>query len=494
LNSISKNASPSQQRSVSMPINELNIALQSPSTGTEDFQSPPTLNTNRNSIIQVDGQAKPRRATLSGIWTPNRTPGYADWTGLSPRPASSHAKGSKVAIDDEPKATIGIAVTSGSHPHRKSRSAGELRGITLPTFIERDRTDEIKYWRQGDHALVIPPVPSNKDEAVKSILINEEDTMQYEEPEPSQRFDFGPMVEMVGMKTTQNLTLEDRVLKLEDRVSELEKVIFRSSSHQVTEQLMDQDLAQRSLMGEPSPSVSRPRTSNSELSLPKQSRSREIQQLQSSQGPTSLGGGKQTTYDSRRPSTISTNTSYQPSFDNDHAQQFLTPQEQKPIIPSHQHTVRPLSNSTTIRGISSTPPNSSNDGKPINEDYTALLNMILAERAARQELETVVLKLQQRLQTMAWTSYPVPASNLTKPLGEVRDDGQLLDLEQDDSSLDDGQYASDDFRTPNEDTGLFGDEIFGEISHDKAGSKTAPRVVSLSQMTLRRGAQPGLGF
>jgi hypothetical protein len=420
-------------------------------------------------------------------------PGYADWTGLSPRPASSHAKGSKVAIDDEPEGTVGIAVTSGSHPHRKSRSAGELSGITLPTFIKRDRVDEIKYWREGDRALVIPPEPSNKDEAVKSILINDEDAIQYEEPEPSQPFDFGPMVEMVGMKITQNLTLEDRVLKLEDRVSELEKVIFRSRSHPVTDQLMDQDLAQRSLMRERSPSVSRPRTGNSELSLPKQSRSREIQQLQSSQGHTSLGGGKQSTYDSRRPSTISTNTSYQPSFDNDHTQQFLTAQEQKPII-SNQHTARPLSNSTTIRGISSTPPTSSNDGNQINEDYTALLNLILTERGARQELETVVLKLQQRLQTMAWTSYPVPASNLTKPLGEGRDDGQFLDLEQDDSSLDDGQYASDDFRTPNEETGLFGDEIFGEISHDKAGSKTAPRVVSLSQMTLRRGAQPGLGF
>jgi hypothetical protein len=124
--------------------------------------------------------------------------------------------------------------------------------------------------------------------------------------------------------------------------------------------------------------------------------------------------------------------------------------------------------------------------------YTSLLNMILAEREARQELEVVVLKLQQRLQTLAWTSSPASGSNRAR---DVRDDGQFLDLDQDDSSIDDGGYANEEYRTPNADTGVFGDDIFGaSAAQNKTTTKTAPRVVSLSQMTLGRGAQPSLGF
>jgi hypothetical protein len=218
-----------------------------------------------------------------------------------------------------------------------------------------------------------------------------------------------------------------------------------------------------------------------------------MQQSRVSEGVTSQGSGKPSSYDSGRPLTISTNTSYQPSFDNELFPQSLTSGEQK-LLTTHQSTSRPLSNSTTIRGIPSTPPTIPNDSNRVEESYTSLLNMILAEREARQELEAVVLKLQQRLQTMAWTSRSGPGSNPAKQLGDGRADGQFLALEQDDSSLDDGQYTNEEFRTPIEETGLFGDEIFGDVEQDKTASRTAPRVMSLSQMTLGRGTQPGLGF
>jgi hypothetical protein len=301
------------------------------------------------------------------------------------------------------------------------------------------------------------------------------------------------MIEMARKTMIQNNTLQERMQKLETRMNEMETTMNRQVKKAVAEQLASQDLTRKGLERERSPSSTRPRTGNSELSLPGQQKFRDAQQPRVSKGLMSQSSGKASSYDSRRPSTISTNTSDQPSSDNEQFPQSLTSADQK-IVPTYQNMARPLSNSTTIRGFSSTPPKSLNDSIQTDGNHTSLLNMILAEREARQDLEVVVLKLQQRLQTIAWTSSPGPGSTTAKPLGEGGDRGQFLDLEHDDSSLDDGKYSNEDFRTPNEETGLFGDEIFGDVLHNKTAVKTAPRVVSLSRMTLGRGAQPSLGF
>jgi hypothetical protein len=498
--------------------------LPSHSAAAEDFRFPLTPNLNRGSILQTEGktsdeQEKPRRATLSGVWSPSRVPGYADWTGLSPRPASSHARGSKIIPNDETEEPVGIALTSGSHPKRRSRSAGELRALTTSGFNARDgagyrgegeRTATLPLTPtiiETDHPAVLPLTPSVYEGnspvvcpltpfikgAEEPISPNEEDTTQNEESDLRPPFIFGPVVEMTESAGTQNDTLEVRMQKLEDRMHEMEKAVIRSGSRALAEQSVGQDITHKGPKRERSPSSTRPRTGNSELSVNKQQRFRDMQQSRVSEGVTSQGSGKPSSFDSGRPLTISTNTSYQPSFDNELFPQSLTSGEQK-LLTTHQSTSRPLSNSTTIRGIPSTPPTIPNDSNRVEESYTSLLNMILAEREARQELEAVVLKLQQRLQTMAWTSRSGPGSNPAKQLGDGRADGQFLALEQDDSSLDDGQYTNEEFRTPIEETGLFGDEIFGDVEQDKTASRTAPRVMSLSQMTLGRGTQPGLGF
>lgn len=502
-----KGDSSSQKRSVSLPINELDRALRSHSTAVEDFRFPLTPNLYRGSRegkISEDNE-KPRRATLSGVWSPSRVPGYEDWTGLTPRPASSHAKGSKSDGDDTGEGAVGIALTSGTHQNRKSRSAGELRSLVTTGFKMRDGG---KHWGEGDRQIKLPltpaiieadpppatpltpstfqgaksPVdytlsPSIKDGAEEEPdLPNGTDTPRGEESESSKPFHFAPGAE-VERAIAQSTILDERMQKLEARMNEMEKIVLRSG--------------RKNPRSEHSPAPTRPRTGNSELSIPKQHRFREMLEPRISEGLTSQASGKQSSYDSRRPSIVSTNTSYQPSFDADALPQSLTSADQK-VLTTHQNTSRPLSNSTTIRGLPSTPPTFPNDSKPTEENYASLLNMILAEREARQELESLVLRLQQRLHTLAWTSGP--GSNPAKPPGEDRAAGQFLDLEHDDSSVDDGRYADEEFRTPNEETGLFGDEIFGDTAHVKPPSKTAPRVVSLSQMTLGRGAQPGLGF
>jgi hypothetical protein len=161
---MTNNDNPSQQRSVSLPINELDRALRSHSTAADDYRFPLTPNLNRTSILQGDGklsdeQEKPRRATLSGVWSPGRVPGYTDWTGLSPRPASSHARGSKVNPEDEVEGPVGIALTSGSHPKRRSRSAGELRALTTTGLGMRDRSDEGRFWPESVRPAMLPLTP-----------------------------------------------------------------------------------------------------------------------------------------------------------------------------------------------------------------------------------------------------------------------------------------------------------------------------------------------
>ena len=90
--------------------------------------------------------------------------------------------------------------------------------------------------------------------------------------------------------------------------------------------------------------------------------------------------------------------------------------------------------------------------------------------------------------------YPAPDSDhTTYPLNTGG--GEFSSFEQDDSSDDDGRYINEDFQTPNEERGHFGDDIFGEVKRNGGDIiKSAPRTLSLSQITLGKGVQPSLNF
>lgn len=467
-----------EKRSNSLPINEYNRALRSHSTFTEDF---PTHEPNRESI-QADGSTRPRRATTpSRLWTPNKTPGYVDWTGLSPRPASSHVRGSKVITDEEAQAAIGMAVTSGSHPNRRSRSLGELREVaSLPT-ITRRRSDEIRYWRESYDPGIMSPMSSNKAEAEEPIILPDESEHLVDPEEQPQPFNFGPMGEMAGMKITQAASLETRVQQLEARMHKMERTVSRLHH---PEALQLQDPPKRNVNRVHSRSFTRPGTDNSELSLPKHDRHREtLQRLQEPQSDPK----RSSSYS--RPSTVDTNASYQHSLDS-----FLPPALPSPnaALISSQENARPLSTSTTIRGMPSSSPTIAKDGVLTVEHYTALTNMIQAEQAARQKLEVIVRALQQQLsdaRTPAPAPYPALDSNQkTGSPGQIVTSSQFSTFEQDDddSSDDDGRYGTEVFQTPNEERGNFGDDTFGDVMNE---GKSAPRTMSLSQMTLGKGMQ-----
>ncbi|KAE8452164.1 hypothetical protein EG329_001631 [Mollisiaceae sp. DMI_Dod_QoI] len=492
----------SQKRSASLPINEFNRALRSHSIVADDFPLGSDNETNRGSV-QVDRPGRPRRATTpSRLWTPTKTPGYVDWTGLSPRPASTHGRGSKAISDAVADATIGTAVTSGSHPNRRSRSLGELRDVVGTQSARRRRSDEIRYWRESYDPGVLSPMSSNKAETEDPILVDEADDARDQEPhEQPQPFIF----ELAGMKITQAASLETRVQRLEERMMQMETMVTsRSFLRQSEDTMQFQDSPRRrGSSTKRSGSITRPQTDNSEISLPRHHRYREAPPRPQAQESRPLGGSqiRSSSYGSSRPSTISTHNSYHPSFET--FPLSTVPTSEMPAPPSQAtNFARPLSTSTTIRGIPSSSPTFTKESTLTGEHYIALTNMILAEQAARQELENVVQTLQQQLQAYLSShsaSYPPPSLDVAgDPLQTTP--GELSAFEHDDSSDDEGRFLNEHeevFQTPHEERGQFGDEIFGDVGREEGkgeSRKSAPRTLSLSQITLGKGAQHAVNF
>jgi hypothetical protein len=277
---------------------------------------------------------------------------------------------------------------------------------------------------------------------------------------------------------------------------EMEKVVFRTQNPTPAAQLVLHDSPNSGFRREHSSSLPRPKTNESELSLPKQLHSRDSHpKTQNFSGPIAYGSQKRlSSFGSSQPSTVSIKNSYHNSFDHVSHAEIVDSAEQGSLT-SSQTTARPLSTSTTIRGIPSSSPTLPKDGNLTFEHYTTLTNMISAEQAARQNLEMVVLDLQQRLHILASGPYAPPNLDYVDPPSDgMAGGGESSSFEQDDSSDDEGRYAGEDFKTPSEETGPFGDEVFGDMSASTGGYKTAPRTLSLSQMTLKKGAQASTNF
>lgn len=442
-----------------------------------------TSQTNRDSI-QGDGQSRPRRATTpSRLWAQPKIPGYQDWTGLSPRPASSQARGSKAISNVEDGTVIGIAVTSGSHPNRRSRSLGELRGTSSGTGAPRRRSDEIRYWRESYDPGILSPMSSNRPEAEDALLSDEADYQATEPEELPQPFNFGPLGEMAGMKITQAASLETRFRQLESQVHKMDRAVRRIYRGQSADALQLHDPPRRPFNKFSSSSFIRPTTGASEVSLP---RHEELQEPQQHSLDARTRGSQQGTssFDSSRPTTVDTSSSRDPSHET-------FPLSNLPIsdavLRTSQGTARPLSTSTTIRGLPSSSPTLPKDGSFTAEHFTYLTNLIVAEQTARQQLEVLVHNLQEQLRAIR-----SPASDHTAVvrINEPTIPTDDFSAFEPDSSDDEAHYGPEEvFRTPAEERGSFGDDTFGDVMGVSGKPKTAPRTMSLSQMTLGKGTQ-----
>ncbi|KAK6603107.1 hypothetical protein H4I96_05875 [Botrytis cinerea] len=474
------NTATSPERSTSMPINEFNRALRSHSPFV-DTSLKEQINTERdpNRIsTQTQSTTTRTRVTTGRLYTPDKTPGYVDWTGLSPRPASAQAKGSKASSDEAISGSIGMAVTSSSHPNRRSRSLGQLReAARIAGGTDRRRSDEIRYWRASYDPGPLSPLSSDKAEVEEPRSMNDPESPRLidsqDQPQP---FNFGHLSGLSGMKITQAADLATRVDRIESRLVEMEKTVF-----QIHRRLNGNGDNKRLYPAYPGIDT------GTNLELKADSRTT-------------------TTLTARHHHLITLTTL---TFDDTMQAPYATTTDERVHLSSSHTTGRPLSTSTTIRGLPSSSPTIQKDAHLTMEHYTNLTNMFLAEQSAREQLENVVLTLQRQIASypsVASTSYPTPDS--------ATGAGPILDATSSSKGTsegfgidsDDDAYAagSEVFQTPKEELGgqNFGDEVFGTGKGYGSGSsrltvdtgKGDARTLSLSQITMGKGVQPSLNF
>lgn len=329
--------------------------------------------------------------------------------------------------------------------------------------VARGRSDEIKYWRESYDATMLSPVSSHR--ADEPMPTNEEEPRDMPLQEQPQPFNFGPLGALTGMKITEVASLETRVQRLEDRMMNVERTTGRGLENQ-------QSRAANSAQNTPQRSP-RPKTRDSETSIPMTSRFREQQQQMYLQEPVPH------IYSRRRSTVNSQNNSYYP-YDAD-----------------PEPAVRPLSTSTTIRGLPSSPSHS-RDGPLTGEHFTALTNLMATEQSARLNLEALVLSLQQEIRSLHAQALSPRISEINHSL----DPNTAFSTFERHDSFDDfhrGDEQEEVFETPMEMSGSkrFGDEIFGDggggVHEDSNGVN--PRTLSLSQITMNKmGQHVGVNF
>jgi len=198
------------------------------------------LPTTQEDGLQTSPEPSPqrRRATLPSLeFTPDEARTIA--TTLAPygnRPLS-HA-----ATDERPQGSIGFAVTSGSNPKRRSRSAGALRDVArehrMSPIQWRRRSDEFRCWRES---LEEPPLtgpvyaPLHTTTLTGESRSSPENVVTGEEPyvhtaeENRRTFDFGPVAN--SMRNQEAASLEERLNTLEVKQMDLEYAISKLQTH-----------------------------------------------------------------------------------------------------------------------------------------------------------------------------------------------------------------------------------------------------------------------
>lgn len=245
-----RTAEMSPKRSASLPISELDRPLRSHSIGPDDIRA---IESARNSlqadIVGNSGSIARRRAAAANanerrfLFVP-RFPEAEICAGLSPRPASSHGRGSRLfaggsrSEHDDPS-EIGRAITSDSGSHgmrRRSRSLSglpDILGTGIGRAPERRRSDEIRYWRESYNAGFHSPLSSDAhvnadvdDVGVADLSVPASPAVERPPDTPPQPFNFGSISkQMVGMKITQAVSIDTRIGTLETRTGKLERVV-----------------------------------------------------------------------------------------------------------------------------------------------------------------------------------------------------------------------------------------------------------------------------
>ncbi|KAK2004704.1 hypothetical protein LX36DRAFT_563960 [Colletotrichum falcatum] len=479
------------KRSVSLPITEYDRALRSHSIGPHDFTAIESARNSINVDASVLGHRRAATVTTSQIYSAPFRGREGEFAGLSPRPASTHVRGSRLFTDDDDPEAIGRAITSDVSQKRRSRSLSGLQSADIRADLRR-RSDEIRYWRQSYvPAFVASPTSSNPpDHDHQFAGVGSEDTpdspveqAQQQMHTPPLPFSFGNLTHMnamAGMKITQVASIETRIDTLEERMHRMEDIVTQLCKSAPGFQMQPQ---------RPAPSIP-----GSNLSS---------QTTTTAVNPTLQQLSRQDSYAS---------TYSRPAHSREPRTSFG---EAPTCVGPRQFSAsmnRPMSNST-IRGVTSLPAMSHLEtngtaGTFTADHYTTLLTLLETERASRQALESQVKKLTRRLNMLSGPGGHGRISLQMEPPPTAKSFGSVSAFDQDSSDDDalsrnqrflaedsgvgtgpgDDDSYSEVFATPKEEYpygyGAFGEELRDEIEDPQR--KKAARTLSLSQMTLSK--------
>lgn len=287
---------------------------------------------------------------------------------------------------------IGFAITSGSNPKRRSRSADDLHETNKEHRMSpiqwrrwRRRSDEIRCWRESSveipaiYASIDPQLAENVEEAdmqAKHSVNLEQDREDIEEPG---NFDFGLLAS--AMNSQERVGIDERVITLEVKMMDLEYAISKIQAH----------------------TPGRPRIlSEQPNSVSEYSHAPGHQEDETSLDPESFALTPPPIHfqSSVRESTASTASTFLHKQPNSY---YLTE-------PSVYTSLRPSSTSATLRPtrlIDYQPASSQVAKQPTSarssmavltlEHYAALTSLIRREQAARMRLEDQIAQLQKQV-------------------------------------------------------------------------------------------------
>ncbi|KAI3534708.1 hypothetical protein CSPX01_11852 [Colletotrichum filicis] len=482
------------KRSASLPITEYDRALRSHSIGPQDITA---IESARNSI-NVDpslyqGHKRAATATTSQIYSAPFRSREGELAGLSPRPASTHVRGSRLFTDDDDPEEIGRAITSDVSQKRRSRSLSGMQNPEGRSEVRR-RSDEIRYWRESyDPAFIASPASSNIPDhenqftgMAPPMSMPESPIEQGQVHTPPQPFSFGNLTHMnvmAGMKITQAASIETRIETLEERMHRVEDVVTHLCNSVPGFQI---HMSQPQRLA-PSVPGSNPSSQTTSTAV-----NPALQQLSRQQAPVSRYSSSAHSKESH--TSFGETPTYVGSLQ----------------LPASMN--RPTSNST-IRGVTSLPALSRVEPNRAQETFTAdhytmLLALLETERASRQALESQVKKLTRRLNMISGPSGHGRMSLAMEPPPTAKSFGSVSAFDQDSSDEEEEtasrnrQFLAEDsgvgtgpgdedsysevFATPREEQhhgyGAFGEELRDEDEDPQR--KKAARTLSLSQMTL----------
>lgn len=422
-------------------------------------------------LVQTDSNfSRRRRPGGSGVISiRERRAVTGELGGLSPRPASVHARLSNQEFASSDPEEIGRAITSDfSGLKRRSRS---LSAITGPGNLDgrRSRSGEIRYWRQSYDPGYKSPVASShhqpeiEDQALETAEVPQVQDSELDPPSPLQPFSFGDMAsmnQMAGMKITQAATIESRLGRLEERLDQLEK---GSSGRTSTYQPLSNGV-------EPSACVS---ASSMSYKLG----------LASARSPANQG------FD---------NTVRQPS-PNFTSSRLSGNNRQLEVQSPALSNDRPVSTST-IRAATSLPSLTQELARPLTgEHYTTLMALLETERSARQALEAQVKTLGHQISILT------KATNSLDKSRRFSRQKSAFDYDYDDEAEDEigTRYTKNDedrylvsqdssmntHRPEDEDDSTsYATSADGDVYPESPSLAKTTRTLSLSQLTYNRPA------